>query len=91
MSAPLAHYRKHRAGVELICGECMLTTVLDLEAVISGLQARGRGGQYTGIAEVGKKLRRPCERCGSVQWQTRPKMPAPADPGIPDPRGLGGP
>lgn len=87
MSVPLAHYRKHGAGVELICGECALTTVLDLEAVISGLRARGRGGEFTGIAEVGKKLRRPCDRCGAVQWQTRPWMPPPANPGIPERRG----
>lgn len=91
MSAPLASYRKHRAGVELICGECMLTTILDLKTVIAGLRARGRGGEYTGIAEVGKKMRRPCKRCGAVQWQTRPKMPAPADPGIRDPRDRGAP
>ena len=68
----------------MTCGSCLACSVLDLEKVIAGLEVTGRGWENTGIVEVGKKLRRPCERCGAVQWQTRPRMPPPANPGIPE-------
>lgn len=84
MPVPLSYYRKHHAGVELTCNGCMKCSVLDLESVIAGLKVRGRGGEFTGIVDVGKKLGRPCDRCGAVNWSTRPWMPPPANPGIPE-------
>jgi hypothetical protein len=80
----LAHYRQHGAGVEVHCGGCSLTSVLDLERVIEGLVARGLGGEGTGICQVGRTFHRPCVRCGAVNWQTRPAFPEQKNKGIPD-------
>ena len=75
MSVPLKHYRQHKAGVELHCNGCAAMKVLDLEAVIAGLEARGLGGENTAITAVAKTFTRSCERCGALAWQTRPWFP----------------
>ena len=73
---PLAHYRQHRATVRTFCRNCALTLELDLEEVIAGLVARGRGDENTGIRAVAKTFRRPCERCGMLAWETTPGFPS---------------
>ena len=42
---PLAHYRQHRADVNLTCRDCVLSRVYPLEAVIS------RPGQVSDVAD----------------------------------------
>jgi hypothetical protein len=48
-SVPLAHYRQHRASVSLQCLDCMEYRTFDLEAVIRRPEARGLGGEQTGV------------------------------------------
>jgi hypothetical protein len=72
---PLGHYREHDAGVLLICVECQLQRVLDLEEVIERLDRRGLNGASVGIRELRRHLRAPCIRCGSRRLETRPWFP----------------
>jgi hypothetical protein len=81
---PLEHYREHGADIEVSCCQCARRRVFGLERVIAGLEQRGLGGAQTGIKAAGRMLRSPCGHCGATNWDARPKMPAPANPGIPD-------
>jgi hypothetical protein len=69
---PLAHYRRHGAGVRLTCRDCLKHRDLPLEAVIARLEARGVGGERTGIREAAKHVRQPCPRCGGRRFETAP-------------------
>lgn len=80
----LGHYRQHGADIELTCVKCVRARVVGLEQVIEGLQLRGIGGAETGIKAFGRMLQRPCEHCGAVAWDARPRMPPRANPGIPE-------
>lgn len=72
---PLADYRQHRAGVRLTCLDCMKHRDLPLDAVIARLEARGVGGEQTGIREVARFARSPCQRCGGMRFETTPAFP----------------
>lgn len=76
MSIPLGEYRELGAGVELHCQACGRMKKLDLEKVIAGLVARGLGDENTGIRELARTFKRPCERCGALAWETRPAFPS---------------
>lgn len=73
---PLEHYRQHSASVELHCLKCANTSLLNLEQVIAGLWRRGLGDERTGIRAVARTFTRPCGRCGSLSWGTRPCFPS---------------
>jgi hypothetical protein len=69
---PLKDYRHVRANVLLICNECQLQRTFDREEVIARLQARGAGGENTGIREVAQHVKEPCPRCKGVSFESRP-------------------
>lgn len=69
---PLAHYRQHGGTVRLTCLDCMRHRDLDLEAVVARLQARGVGGERTGIKAVAQFVTRGCSRCGGKRFETSP-------------------
>ena len=73
---PLGHYREHRAQVRLTCRGCMLHRDLPLEAVIARLEARGVGGEGTGIVALAGLVRAPCGRCGGRRFVTGPAFPS---------------
>ena len=68
---PLSHYRQHQAGVMLCCGGCENVRILELEAVIDGLKARGLGDEATGIRAVSRFMTQPCS-CGARRWTSQP-------------------
>jgi hypothetical protein len=72
---PLAHYRQHGAGVMLICLRCQNGRTFGLEPVIRRLEARGLGGERTGIRAVAGFVREPCPSCGAGRFETRPAFP----------------
>lgn len=85
---PLGHYRQHKANVLLICNGCALSRSLPLDAVVARLQARGVGGDETGIRAVARLTNRPCPRCGKTDFQSRPHFPSiPGQSGFAAPRG----
>ncbi|CAN7311933.1 hypothetical protein LJR164_001660 [Phenylobacterium sp. LjRoot164] len=43
-----------------------------LEVVIARLEARGVGGAQTGIKDVAKFVREPCDQCGRTTFDTSP-------------------
>lgn len=59
-----------------MCDACAYVLRLPLEAVISGLVARGIGDENTGIRSLAKLMTRPCPECGRRAWQTRPSFPS---------------
>ena len=69
---PLGFYRQHRAGVRLTCRDCKHHRDLPLEAIIERLEARGVGGERTGIVELSRHVRAPCPRCGGARFVTAP-------------------
>lgn len=73
---PLAHYRQHQAGVRLTCRDCLLHHDWPLERVIERLTARGVGGERTGVREVARHVRQPCERCDGRRFTTTPAFPS---------------
>lgn len=74
MSVPLAHYRQFERcrGVRLTCLGCMGARDVPLEVVIARLEARGVGGAQTGIKDVAKFVREPCDQCGRTTFDTSP-------------------
>jgi hypothetical protein len=72
----LGHYRQHGASVRLTCRDCMLCLDLPLEAVIARLEARGVGGEATGIVALAGLVRAPCGRCGGRRFVTGPAWPS---------------
>jgi hypothetical protein len=72
---PLAHYRQHNGAVTLTCLDCMRYRRFDLEAVIRRLEARGLGGEQTGVKAVAGFVREPCPRCGGARFESRPHFP----------------
>jgi hypothetical protein len=73
VGVPLAHYRTHSsAGVRVTCRDCKLHRDLPLESVIERLEARGVGGERTGIVELAQLVRSPCTRCGGRRFVTAP-------------------
>lgn len=74
MSVPLGHYRQFGRfrGVRVTCIGCMRSRDVALEVVIARLEARGVGGANTGIKDVAKFVREPCEQCGGVRFDTSP-------------------
>lgn len=81
---PLSHYRQHGAGVRLTCRDCKAHRDLPLEAVIGRLEARGVGGERTGIVALAQLVRGPCPRCGGSRFVTAPAW-APSRPSLPAP------
>lgn len=75
---PLAHYLEHlpEYGVRFICRDCNLTTDVPLVDVVDRLKARGLGDERTGIRALARLATRPCSRCGSKRWETRPARPS---------------
>lgn len=73
----LSHYRTHGPdmAVEFRCLDCQLWFDVPLSVVISRLVARGVGGPETGIKEVARLVEKPCARCGSKRYETRPSFP----------------
>ena len=79
---PLAHYRRHKAGISLTCLGCMQHRTFDLETVIGRLRARGAGDERTGIKALAQLVRAPCPRCGAENFDSRPHFPTrPKGPG----------
>jgi hypothetical protein len=72
---PLAAYRANRADVLLTCLDCFWRLTIDREVVITRLQARGVGGEDTGIKAVAEFVTRRCPRCGGLRFDTCPAFP----------------
>ena len=72
---PLAQYRKIGARVLLSCLDCHHHHSMALEAVIKRLEDHGLGDERTGIKAVASFVSRPCPRCGSWRFDTRPDFP----------------
>lgn len=72
---PLGQYRQHQAGVRLTCRDCMLHQDWPLELVIERLAVRSVGGERTGVREVARHVRQPCERCGGRRFTAAPAFP----------------
>jgi hypothetical protein len=68
----LGDYRRLRAGVLLICLDCVQQRTFPLETIIDRLKARGGSGEETGIRRVARYVREPCPRCGGRRFETRP-------------------
>lgn len=84
---PLGRWRAHAdVGVLVICRRCQDRRVLDLEAVIARLAARGLDGEAIGIRALAGHVRGACARCGARAWETRPHYP-----GIPGMNGFAAP
>lgn len=69
---PLAHFRRHCAGVRVTCRDCKAHRDLPLEPVIERLVARGVGDERTGMVELAGLVRTPCRRCGGRRFVTGP-------------------
>jgi hypothetical protein len=74
---PLAHYRRHGAGVLLTCLECLDLRTFELEGVIARLEARGVGGAATGVRALAALVTHRCPRCGASRFDCRPDFPPP--------------
>jgi hypothetical protein len=72
---PLEHYRSLNWDVILICLDCQGRQIVELEAVISRLEARGTGGAHTGVRELARHVCQPCAGCGGRRFETRPYRP----------------
>lgn len=79
---PLGAYRRNfdGFGVRFICTACQASHDVPIERVLARLQARGLGGEATGIRDVARRAARPCRRCGAMRWETRPAFPSFAKP-----------
>jgi len=61
----------------MICMICHSVTMpFPLEAVTARLEARGVGGEGTGIVEAVRFVRDPCPRCGGLRFGTAPAWPS---------------
>lgn len=73
---PLGDYRGIAIGVRITCLGCMRHQDVDLETTIARLEARGVGGERTGVRAVAKFVNQPCLRCGGTRFETTPAFPA---------------
>lgn len=73
---PLRHYlRDHEGvGVRFTCLGCQKSFDVPVAKVVARLEARGLGGEETGVCEVARFAERPCARCGATWWNTRPAI-----------------
>ena len=72
---PLAMYRKNRANVLLTCLDCFWRQTIDREKLIERPEARGVGGEHTGIKAVAQLVTRACPRCGGRRFDSCPAFP----------------
>ena len=64
---------------------------LSLDTIIARLEARGVGGERTGIVELARLVREPCPRCGGLRFVTAPpERGPPLRPALADVRFLAG-
>lgn len=74
---PLTRYIEQHPGctVEFHCRGCQFRRSVPIPRVVARLKARGWGDETTGIVAIGGLSDQPCERCGQVNWMTRPGFP----------------